>query len=203
MPRQLQNGIFGSIKSANEIQTVGNDDAIKNSNCEEPMDQNVDKMALHRWTEDLRTSSEAPAPSSSSELTRIKLELIALKRQVQEMQTQQARTETRHQETIEHCKKMVEKTLLLAKGSEEKLRASIHGLLTELSTVKGRLREHKLAETKVEEMINRHNNVVQMFEHRMDQLQKFIKEQEMKMATYRSLLNEVQSKLNLSSTRRP
>jgi hypothetical protein len=202
MPRLLQNGIFGFSKSANETQTVGNDKSIINSHGEEPMDQNIDKMALHRWTEELGSSTETNQTSSSSELTRIKLELIALKRQVQEMQTNNARTETRHQETIEHCKKMVEKTLLLAKGSEEKLRTSIHGLLTEMSTIKGRLRENKLAETKVEEMINRHNNVVQMFEQRMEQLQKFIKEQEMKLATYCSLLSEAQVQLKMSNTRR-
>ena len=165
------------------------------------MEQDLKSAQLHRWNE-----AEAPTGktiSASAEITKLKLELMALRKQVQEIESQQARTETRHAETMDYCKKMVEKTLLLARGSEEKLKATTHSLLSDLANVKGKLREHKLSETKVEEMMDRHNRVVQMFEHRMDQMQKFVKEQEMKLATYRSLLNDFQAKMNFNSPRKP
>lgn len=187
MARQLQNGIFGIQRTP-------------------VTEDNLNALPLHQWKgeggAETAKNISLNTSSTNSELTQIKLELLNLKKHLQEVESRAQRAESKSADAIEQCKKLIEKTLLVAKGNEEKLKSSLQDLVTEISVIKGRLKENRLSEAKVEEMLQRHNRVVQMFEQRMDQLQKFIKDQDLRLLSYRSLLSEFQAKLSEFSIKR-
>lgn len=61
---------------------------------------------------------------------------------------------------------------------------------TKYAQLSGRVSERKLSENKIEDMIDRHNQIITSFEQRMTQLQKVLSEQELQLANYSSALDE-------------
>lgn len=59
-----------------------------------------------------------------------------------------------------------------------------------LAHLSGKVNERKLFETKIQDMIDRHNQIVQNFEQRITQLQRVLSEQELQLANYSAALEE-------------
>lgn len=59
-----------------------------------------------------------------------------------------------------------------------------------LAHLSGKVNERKLFETKIQDMIDRHNQIVQNFEQRITQLQRILSEQELQLANYSAALEE-------------
>ena len=90
--------------------------------------------------------------------------------------------------------KFEKQTALLAR-----LEQSHNGLATEagqkIAQIAQRVNERKSLDLKVQEMIDRHNNVIKSFEVRMNHLQKLLTEKEGQMISAQSALNEAKMEI--------
>lgn len=77
------------------------------------------------------------------------------------------------------------------KTAEANFRQNLADLSKAQSVLAQRLTERKAVDLKIQELIDRHNLLVQNFESRMGQMQKVTKDQEMKLITYQTTLNEI------------
>lgn len=85
-----------------------------------------------------------------------------------------------------------------------RLEQSHNGLATEagqkITQLGQRVNERKSLELKVQEMVDRHNNVIKSFEVRMNHMQKLLAEKEAQMISAQSALNE--AKMEISRLKR-
>lgn len=77
------------------------------------------------------------------------------------------------------------------KTSESNIRQNLAELAKNQTAVSQRLTERKAVDLKMQELIDRHNLLVQNFESKMTHVQKVTKEQELKLLTYQTTLNEI------------
>jgi len=80
-----------------------------------------------------------------------------------------------------------------------RLEQSHNGLAQEagqkISQMVQRVNERKLIDQKVQEMVDRHNNVIKSFEVRMNHLQKLLAEKENQMVSCQTALNETKMEI--------
>lgn len=80
-----------------------------------------------------------------------------------------------------------------------RLEQSHNGLATEagqkITQLAHRVNERKSLDLKVQEMVDRHNNVIKSFEVRMNHLQKLLAEKEAQMITAQAALNEAKMEI--------
>ncbi|MGZ3770736.1 MAG: hypothetical protein ACXVCP_06135 [Bdellovibrio sp.] len=85
-----------------------------------------------------------------------------------------------------------------------RLEQSHNGLATEagqkITQLAQRVNERKSLELKVQEMVDRHNNVIKSFEVRMNHMQKLLAEKEAQMISAQTALNE--AKMEISRLKR-
>lgn len=81
----------------------------------------------------------------------------------------------------------------------QRLEQSHNGLALEagqkLSHISQKVNERKSLDMKVQEMVDRHNNVVKSFEVRMNHLQKLLAEKEAQMVSSQAALNEAKMEI--------
>lgn len=80
-----------------------------------------------------------------------------------------------------------------------RLEQSHNGLATEagqkITQLSQRINERKSLDLKVQEMVDRHNNVIKSFEVRMNHMQKLLAEKEAQMITAQAALNEAKMEI--------
>lgn len=80
-----------------------------------------------------------------------------------------------------------------------RLEQSHNGLATEagqkITQLSQRINERKSLDLKVQEMVDRHNNVIKSFEVRMNHMQKLLAEKEAQMITAQTALNEAKMEI--------
>jgi chromosome segregation ATPase len=85
-----------------------------------------------------------------------------------------------------------------------RLEQSHNGLATEagqkITQLSQRVNERKSLDLKVQEMVDRHNNIIKSFEVRMNHLQKLLAEKEAQMISCQTALNE--AKMEISRLKR-
>ena len=119
-----------------------------------------------------------------------------------------------NQALVEQMNKVISMVNELAKSTNLKfdkqgatmnrLEQSHNGLAVEVGQrvthLSQRMSERKSFEMKVQEMVDRHNNVIKSFEVRMNQLQRLLVEKEAQMVSAQSALNE--AKMEISRLKR-
>jgi chromosome segregation ATPase len=81
------------------------------------------------------------------------------------------------------------------KNFETQMKTSLQELQAFQSTFSTRLNDHKTSDHRIQDLVDRHNIIVQQFEQRMQGLQKVTSEQEYKLLTYKNTLNEILSEI--------
>jgi chromosome segregation ATPase len=116
---------------------------------------------------------------------------------------------SQNQALVEQMNKVVGTVNELIKASNVKyerqqslmarLEQSHNGLAVEtgqkLSQLSNKVNERKALEMKVQEMVDRHNNVIKSFEVRMNHLQKLLAEKEGQMAAAQTALNDAKMEI--------
>ena len=78
----------------------------------------------------------------------------------------------------------------------EGIQASFRDIHSKVATVAGRINERKMSDGAITDLIQRHQQVVQTFEVRLQQLQKVMSEQELQLMNSRSELKEALKELD-------
>ena len=164
MSRELQSDLFGDIRG--------------------PQGEVSPKARL--------ADSAAYAPDSVSlEEWRLTVhQLDQIKKRVKDYDQKLANLNQRQTELLNAMKTRVERVASAVQRSEEYCKVNIQELNAKYATISGKMAERKLAETKIEEIVDRYSQTMNQMELRLNQLQKVINEQELQLHSSRSALQE-------------
>ncbi len=118
-----------------------------------------------------------------------------LKRRQKEQEAQIDTMNNRMTEVISGMKVRFERLMGVTQRLEEFVKTSLQDIHAKFAGLSSRVAERKLSETKVQEMLDRHMNLVQQFDLRMNQVQKLVAEQELQLMNAKSALKETQKEL--------
>lgn len=142
-------------------------------------------------------------PRGNDNVEGINLALIrGVERQVQELRNQIKTLEARSAEAQTQVGEYTKlNTLRLDRAAqamariEQHLFKSVQDLNEKYAGVAGRLNERKVSETKIEELIDRHNQLVQNFDTRLKQMQKQQADREMQFLKAVAALEEARAEI--------
>jgi len=77
------------------------------------------------------------------------------------------------------------------KNTVEQIKLVTDGFNRQMAALHSKINERKTSDVKTQELIDRHNILVQNFENRIGQIQKITNEQEMKLIAYQATYDEV------------
>lgn len=148
----------------------------------------------------VRSEPRSPMPSVQVEAANLKTEdwrlLVGqfelLKRKFKEYEARLETTNTRLTDFVNATKAKYERLAGMTQRLEEMAKSSLQDLAAKQSQLMSRVNERKLSDNKVEELVDRHNQLVQNFELRLAQMQKVLGEQEMQLMASRAELKEAQ-----------
>lgn len=150
------------------------------------------KAAKSPSTADLTSSAGVVANANYLNTDR---QIFELKSQNQVLQDQLGKIVTTVNELIKSSNLRFEKQSHLLSRLEQ----THNGLVTEagqkFSHLSQRVNERRSLDAKVQEMVDRHNNVIKSFEVRMNHLQKLLAEKEGQMAACQTALNDAKMEI--------
>ncbi len=166
MARELQSDIFGDLKPA------------------------IDPAPRLPW------QTEPPVPTFMTEQDwRSMLTTVdQLRKKVSELESVQSQMQTRQNELVHATKVRIERIMGSCQRMDEVVKGFISDTSDKLQLMTVRLGERKLADHKVQDLVDRHASMLQTYEVRLQSLQKILNEQEMQLMNARSFLQEAARK---------
>jgi hypothetical protein len=125
----------------------------------------------------------------------LKSQVDYLKKKNQEIESKLEVMQTKNNELLQSAKTRIERLGAATQRLEEAGKLKFQDVASKMSALVSKVTERKASDTKIEEMISRHNQAIQAFELRTQQLQKLISEQEMQLMNHRSALLEAHREL--------
>ena len=117
-----------------------------------------------------------------------------LNRKVVELTNNQRATEQRIPKLENTVKDLFSKSQNNIKRLETAVKGSLQSFMNKFSRLSTKVTEKSLNDGKIQEIIDRHNMVLQQYELRLTKLQKVISEQEFKLMNYDATLKQLQKK---------
>lgn len=129
--------------------------------------------------------SLSPRPPEQVETTE------AFRRKIRDLENQIQVLTQRMEKMAQH----VEQRLTHSQNSQKSLEMSIKNSFQEVAknqaTTTSKMTERRVSDAKIQDMVDRHNQLVLNFEQRMQAAQKVTSEQEMKLMTYQATIDEI------------
>jgi chromosome segregation ATPase len=140
---------------------------------------------------------ESGADGKSVLMQQIRLKLVESEREIQSLKLKIKELERNHgsqfsklEEIFASIKSRAERQSRYQKGFEQALQSKFQEISGKFAQISSKLTERKVADTKVQQMMDRHNSIVASFEQRLSQMQKVINEQDLKILNLTSLLKD-------------
>ena len=118
-----------------------------------------------------------------------------IKRRLKEHESRMETANTRLNDFINAVKGKFDRVSGFAQRLEEFAKSGMNDLNLKQAQVLSKLNERKVSDAKIQELVDRHNQLVQSFELRLTQMQKVIAEQEIQLMSSRAELKEAQREL--------
>lgn len=155
------------------------------------------------------TNSEVPAaikPSSSQSLAdfdaqdainqKLMEEIQFLKRRLREAESNTKKLESQMRSQVEASFKANKQLLSGQRSIESVMKTNLSDLTGKLSRLAAKVTDFRIGESKTRELVERHNQIVYKYEARLQQVQKLISSQEMKLMNYEATLKKWQQSSN-------
>ncbi|MCB0408399.1 MAG: hypothetical protein KDD34_09360 [Bdellovibrionales bacterium] len=123
-------------------------------------------------------------------------QLEQLKRKNQDLESKLEALSSRTMDLLRGAKTRIERVGAATQRVEEAVKLKFQEVAGKVSMLTSKVTERKVADAKIEELIERHNLALQNFELRTQQLQKLISEQQMQLMGYKSTLSEAQREIS-------
>lgn len=150
----------------------------------------VNERRFEAKMEDLKIDPFAEPRTSPDNLRLLAHTIDTLKRRLKDYDHKIEALGGRVTEMAGALKSRVERMASAHHRIEEMVKISTQDINSKFAQLTGRVAERRVHDTKVEELVDRHNQVLNQFEVRLGQLQKIINEQEMQLLNSRSALQE-------------
>lgn len=118
-----------------------------------------------------------------------------LTRQQKDHELSLQRLDSQTTEALGSTKVRVERIGAGAQRIDEKSQMRFSEINERLASLSSKVTERKISDQKIEQLLARHNQTVQNFELRLQQMQKLVNEQEMQLVNYRSALTEAKREM--------
>jgi chromosome segregation ATPase len=142
-------------------------------------------------------TSAAPGNYAKADDIRVlHLHIESISRRMKEFESRVETMHTKVEELTTQSRARFERVQSHFKGQTEMLQNALSDVHQKIAQVVSRMNERKLSESVVKEMVDRHTNVVQTFEVRLQQMQKVMSEQEMQLMHARSELKQALQELS-------
>ncbi|MCB0366762.1 MAG: hypothetical protein H6624_10745 [Bdellovibrionaceae bacterium] len=149
--------------------------------------------ALPHQEREARIESLAPVLKEDWQILVAKIDI--LKKRIQEVETRQENFESRVSEWTAAVKSRFERFNSAGSRMEQFLKNVIHEVNEKFANLSSRVAERRLQETKIEEMMDRHNQVLQGYESRLSQIQKLVHEQEIQLMGAKASLEDARREI--------
>lgn len=136
------------------------------------------------------SGTQTPAYAKADEVRVLHLHIESVSRRMKEFESRVEVMHTKVEELTTQSRARFERVQSHFKGQTEMLQNALSDVHGKIAQVVSRMNERKLSENVVKEMVDRHTNVVQTFEVRLQQMQKVMSEQEMQLMHARSELKQ-------------
>lgn len=130
------------------------------------------------------------AAASKEDLRVLSYQIETLWKKVKEMDPRLERTQTRVQELSSSCKLRFERVQSHLQRQAEGTQGQFGDMHAKVAQLLSKVNETRLAENRIQEIVDRHQQVVQSFEARLQQLKKIVSEQELQLSASRSELKD-------------
>ena len=141
-------------------------------------------------------STSAPTASANTDL----IGQVAV-RKVRDVEIQVETLDQKIEKWVQILDSKIQKLQAGQKSLADQMKMMSDHFTQQTSTLHNRLNERRAADAKVQELVDRHNQLVHNFELRLSQLQKLSSEQEMKLMTYQATYDEVLREIRGLKTR--
>lgn len=118
-------------------------------------------------------------------------QIETMKRRVRDLELQNHQLLQKIEKMALHYEQKMSQMSAQQKSFEAAMKQKMDDSLKNQTILSNRMTERKVIDTKMQELLDRHNQLVQNFETRLSQAQKLSKDQEMKLMTYQSTLNDI------------
>jgi chromosome segregation ATPase len=142
------------------------------------------------------TTSQAPNYAKTEEVRALYLQVELFSRKIKEFESRVETMHTKVEDVVSQNRSRFERVQSHFKNQGEMLQNALSDVHQKIAQVVSRMNERKLSEGVVKEMVDRHTNVVQAFEARLQQMQKVMSEQELQLMHARSELKQALHELS-------
>jgi len=175
MARELQPDIFGDLRPTEVLSEPSMALRLPWSSAGERTQQPMPQQASFMREEDWRT---------------LVGQVDQLKKRMSEVESSQMQVQNRQNELIQATKVRIERVMGSCQRMDEIVKNFTTELSDKMSAMQLRLNERKLADHKVQELVDRRASMLQTYEVRLGALQKLLSEQEMLLMNARAALQE-------------
>lgn len=126
--------------------------------------------------------------AKADEVRVLHLHIENLSKRMKEFESRVETMHTKVEDVVVQNKQRFERVQSHFKAQNESFQSGIGDINNKIAAVVSRVNERKISENIIKEMVERHSQLVQSFEVRMQQLQKVISEQELQLMNARSEL---------------
>ncbi|MCB0341374.1 MAG: hypothetical protein H6626_09315 [Pseudobdellovibrionaceae bacterium] len=123
--------------------------------------------------------------------TKLAMELNQLKAGQRDLERKVELVNSRLNSLADATKKTIGQVQSAHKNFERVAQAAVQDLKSRISTLGGKMTESRIQENKTQELVDRHHQIVQAFELRLQQMQKLVSQQEMKLLNYQAAIDEL------------
>lgn len=137
-----------------------------------------------------KVGDEGESFVSKEDLSVLKFQIENLWHKVKDLEPKVEKTQTRVQELTSSSKLRFERVQSHFQRQGELVQGQFSDMHAKVAQLLSKVNESRLAESRIQEMVDRHQQVVQSFEARLQQLKKIVTEQELQLSASRSELKE-------------
>lgn len=146
-------------------------------------------------TEPVAVSPSQPKWLKEEDGKVLALRLEALRKKVKELEAALETQNGRQKDVQEGLKGRFDRIQQHMQRQDSQIQANSQDVHNKLAKIVSRLNERLTSDSKIEELMDRQQQVIQSFELRLSQMQKIINEQELMLAAARSELKEAQREI--------
>ena len=140
-------------------------------------------------------SSAETAPASVEDLKIVSFQVDTLNKKLKEFEAKLEMLGSRWDEFSGSSKLRFERIQGHFQRQGETIQSSFRDVHTKVATIASKMNERKMSDIAIKEMVERHQQVVQTFEAKLQQLQKLMSEQEFQLMNSRSELKDALKEL--------
>jgi len=144
-------------------------------------------------------SALKPKPSAETQWAEALHQIDLLKRKLQDYESKLEMTNTRLTELVQATRSRLERMGTHTQRLESMARDSLKDIQEKYAGLALKVNERRVSDVKVQELVDRHQQMVHNFEMRMQQLQKVTSEQELQLMNAKSAMQEAQREIARST----